>query len=473
MKWFVILYLSLILLHGCVGGNSGSQSSSAGISAAGGTAAAEDVVRAITTAPVEIRQLMFDYIEDEYLWYSDLPSVDLTDQNYADLYTLLGKLRKVPEDRFSNLANAINQSRRYQQGVSGTFGFRYTIRNEEPLEIRITSVDDFSSVAEAGIKRGDQVIAINDQLIATMDANSFSEVLFADRRLGVQHNLSILHPDGSEGEYQITRTEHELSPVRQQRIFDDFDSGRRVGYVQVEEFIGRTATQLPELRAGFVNEAIDDLILDLRYNGGGYVSVSRDLASSVYGQSQSQDIYTVLRYNDKNRANDITFPFLQFSDALTSLQRVFILTTSSTCSASEEVINGLRPFMEVVTIGTTTCGKPYASTQFELIPGLVNLNILDARSVNASGEGDFYNGLAPVCEVQDDPVLPFSDPNESLIGAALFYAENNRCADDANRTVLSSRSKLQLEDISDEVPSRPVYEDEPAHGALTLMPRHR
>ena len=96
----------------------------------------------------------------------------------------------------------------------------------------------------------------------------------------------------------------------------------------------------------------------MRYNSGGFVSVSRDLASSVYGQGQSTDVYTVLQHNDKNRSNDFTFPYVQFADAVTTLQRIFVLTTSATCSASEEVINGLKPFMEVITIGATTCGKP-------------------------------------------------------------------------------------------------------------------
>jgi len=432
--------LWLILLSGCGGGNSGDSSQSVGALDIGNTATVDDVLAAITTAPLDIRQEMFDFIEDEYLWYADLPSVDLNNERYADLRTLMEDLRKVPEDRFSGLANAVSQTQRFQQGISGTFGFRYTIRSQEPLDIRITSVDDFGTVAIAGIQRGDRVLAIDGQFVETLDASGFSQILFADQSLGVQHMLLIRHPDGSEAEYQITRTEHALSPIRRQQVFTNPVSGRRVGYVQVEEFILRTAEQLPQLRAGFVNEGLDDLILDLRYNGGGFVSVSRDLASSIYGQGQSGDVYTVLRYNDKNRRNDITFPYLQFDNALTTLQRVFVLTTGSTCSASEEVINGLTPFMEVITIGATTCGKPYASTQTVLIPGLVNMNILDARSVNANGEGDFYDGLPADCEVQDDPVLPFTDPNESLIAAALFYTENDRCANTADRQLLSANS---------------------------------
>ena len=436
MKSIISQGLCALLLAGCVGGNSGDRAKSDT-----DIATDDDVLRAVSTAPLSVRQEMFNYIEDEYLWYQDLPSVDLTVDTYADLRNLLEDLRKVPEDRFSYLANAVSQAQRFQLGVSGTFGFRYSVRGEDPLDIRIISVDDLGTVAQAGIQRGDRIMVIDGQSVEAMSADEFSQFLFADTSLGVQHTLLVRHPDGSEGEYQITRTEHLLSPIRRQQVFTSPASGRRVGYVQVEEFIGRTAELMPQMRAGFVSEALDDLILDLRYNGGGFVSVSRDLASSFYGESQPSNVYTVLQYNDKNRGNDITFPYLQFDNALTGLQRIFVLTTASTCSASEEVINGLKPFMEVITIGATTCGKPYASTQYQLIPGLMSMNVLDARSINANGEGDFYLGLPATCEVQDDPILPFTDPQESLISAALFYTENNRCPVSADRQVLSAGAR--------------------------------
>lgn len=455
MKYRFLPFFWAIALAGCVGGNSGSRTDFTNVAQA---PTYEDVVKAATTAPLSVRQEMFDYIEDEYLWYADLPSIDLTNPDYANLSTLLEDLRKVPEDRFSYLANAVSQAQRFQQGVSGTFGFRYTVRNEDPLDIRFTSVDDFGTVAEAGIQRGDRILSIDGQSLESISADEFSQIISADGSLGVQHTLLVRHPDGSEAEYQITRTEHALSPIRRQQVFTNPGSGRRVGYVQVEEFIVRTAEQMPQLRAGFVNAALDDLILDLRYNGGGYVSVSRDLASSFYGQGQASDVYTTLQYNDKNRDNDITFPYLQYSDAISTLQRIFVLTTSATCSASEEVINGLKPFMEVITVGETTCGKPYASTQYELIPGLVNMNVLDARSVNAIGEGDFFNGLAATCEAQDDPVLPFTNPAESLISEALFYTENNRCATAADRQVLSTSVQP--------LATAPVAEEAPAQGAI-------
>ena len=103
------------MLAGCGGGNSGDDNPGTVALETGTTATNDDVLTAITTAPVGTRQAMFDYIEDEYLWYADLPSVDLNDEKYADLRTLLEDLRKRPEDRFSGLANAVSQVQRFQE----------------------------------------------------------------------------------------------------------------------------------------------------------------------------------------------------------------------------------------------------------------------------------------------------------------------------------------------------------------------
>jgi hypothetical protein len=131
MKSIISQGLCALLLAGCVGGNSGDRAKSDT-----DIATDDDVLRAVSTAPLSVRQEMFNYIEDEYLWYQDLPSVDLTDDTYADLRNLLEDLRKVPEDRFSYLANAVSQAQRFQLGVSGTFGFRYSVRGEDPLAIK-------------------------------------------------------------------------------------------------------------------------------------------------------------------------------------------------------------------------------------------------------------------------------------------------------------------------------------------------
>ncbi len=391
-----------------------------------------DVLLALTTASLSTRQALLAHMEDRYLWYRDLPDLDITQEKYSDLGILLNDLKKQPEDRFSALVNTATQQQRIDQGVTGSFGLRFSLRsasdaeNPESVDLRIAGVDDFGTVGLAGIQRGDRVIGAEGKSIDELGYNGFLD-LFSEPGLGVTRELEIRHPNGSEQSYNITRTEHALNPVRKQTIFTHPDTGRRVGYVLIEEFIRLTSDQLALYRQDYAGLGLDDLIVDLRYNSGGLVSASRDLASSIYGQTQSGDVYTELRRNDKYTQENSSFLFRQFDSAFNSLNRVFILTTGSTCSASEEVINGLRAFTEVITIGSVTCGKPYASRSFNLVPELLSVNVLDSRSVNALGEGDFYTGFVPTCEAIDDPTLPFSDPRESLVSVALYYAETGQC----------------------------------------------
>lgn len=421
---------------------------------------------AVTTATLSTRQALLDHMEDRYLWYQDLPSLDLSLEEYADLRVLLDDLRKQPEDRFSVLIDTAAQQQRIDGGVSGSYGLRFIQRatgdpqTNEGIDIRIAGVDDFGTVALAGVQRGDRIIGAEGKSIEELGFDGFREI-FSEPGLGVERSLRIRHPDGSERTVTISRTEHTLNPVRRQAIFTHPDTGRRVGYVLVEEFIRLTSDQLTTFRAEYGRAGLDDLIVDLRYNGGGLVSASRDLASSIYGQAQVGDVYTILQKNDKHTDENFTFNFRQFENAFTSLERVFVLTTQSTCSASEEVINGLKPFMEVITIGDVTCGKPYASRSFNLIPDLVSVNVLDSRSVNALGEGDFFAGIAPTCIAEDDPVLPYSDPQESLVSVALHYAEFNECP-----LTDSVRQTATLANTSGSTTAFPITDGQRSQGAI-------
>ncbi len=392
----------------------------------------------VQSEPV-VRQALFEHMVDRYLWFDQLPDLDLADESNANLRTLIASLRKQPEDRFSSVVNAVSFGDRVELGVVGSYGVRFFLRAEVPLDLRVAVVDDFGAAGLAGVQRGDRVTAVNGVALDEAGLEGFNEA-FSGQEPGDSAVLSILHPDGREADYAFARTEHSLNPVRKVSILESSGIDRRVAYVQVNEFIELTRSQLDGMRSFLSEEQPDELILDMRYNPGGLVSVSRDLASSLYGNSAATDVYTVLTRNEKHRDEDFTYLFRQFDNALNTLSRVFVLTTRSTCSAAEEVINGLAPFLDVVAIGTTTCGKPYAARPFSLVENYVIANVLESRSVNANGEGDFFAGLAPDCIVADDPLVPFGDTRDSLTAAALDYIRTDACpqavvlADDAGNS---------------------------------------
>ena len=181
----------------------------------------------------------------------------------------------------------------------------------------------------------------------------------------------------------------------------------------------------------FQAAGVSDVVVDLRYNGGGYLYIASELAYMLGGtRIASGATFEKLIYNDKHQEKNSTIGFPMTSTAgqslpTLSLPRVLIITAPGTCSASESVINGLTPFINVIRIGGTTCGKPYGFVQAN--------NCGDAffaiqfQGVNNVGFGDYTNGFAPTCTVADDFTHPLGDPTEGRLSAALSYSATGSC----------------------------------------------
>ena len=174
-----------------------------------------------------------------------------------------------------------------------------------------------------------------------------------------------------------------------------------------------------------------ELIVDLRYNGGGSISVARDLASMIGGIELAGRVFTHLRYNAKHPENNTVYAFSSSSSELPAaplngLNRVIFITAEGTASASELVINGLIPHKNVIQIGATTFGKPYGFLPVDAC-GLT-YNAVSFETVNALGMGRYDSGLAPTCEVPDDLDHQLGDPAEARLASALHYIKTGSCS---------------------------------------------
>jgi hypothetical protein len=186
--------------------------------------------------------------------------------------------------------------------------------------------------------------------------------------------------------------------------------------------------------AQFAQAGIDDLVLDIRYNGGGYLYIASELGYMIAGAPVSGHTFEKLNFNDKHPekssdpANTLPFYNTDTNDrSLPSLglKRVFVLTGPGTCSASESIINSLKPFVEVITIGGATCGKPYGFIQKNNC-GTAYFAI-EFEGVNSKGQGGYVNGFAPSCAAADDLEHGFGDSNERLLKTALAYQSTGAC----------------------------------------------
>jgi carboxyl-terminal processing protease len=244
----------------------------------------------------------------------------------------------------------------------------------------------------------------------------------------------------------LSAAEFALTPVQSgQRVFSQ--GGRRIGYVFIKDMISQVGSPLGTTMTSFKNQGIDELVLDLRYNGGGLVSMGSTVASYASGSPHTGKVYTRLLYNDQQSGNNQTFAFGN-PGSWAGFPRVYVLMGERTCSASEQVINGLRGVgVTVVAIGDVTCGKPVGFLPDDDGWG-TTYSIVNFEGVNALNEGRYFNGLAPTCAVAEDFAQPIGALADPLLVAAAFHADNNGCPVSLSRESPSARQSN---------PARPRY----------------
>lgn len=246
--------------------------------------------------------------------------------------------------------------------------------------------------------------------------------------------------------------------------------GRRVGYIQFNDHEAGAQDDLITAFRQVRDAGAQDLVLDLRFNSGGFLYIAQTAASLIAGPAVDGQVFERLQYNDKRgaetEARTLRFgPNVQSGEAMYAtgtelprlgLPRVYVLTSRTTCSASESIINGLRGVdVQVVLVGDTTCGKPYGFQQrnnceWAFFP-------IEFKGSNAKGFGDYTSGFTPTCRVVDNPAVPADSPNDPLLVAALHHVDNGSCPAGTGGAVLSARKLADASSNPTPAPSRPAW----------------
>jgi len=376
----------------------------------------------------DMRSWVYDNMQDYYLFYDQVdPNVAL--QAFDDLDTLVRQLRVQPFDSFSTISDEAGYTARFTEGETFDFGWR--LQRNQRNEFFLKLVETNSPLAEAGVERGDQVLSINGIPMAEFIQQTSAQINAAlgieDERVTI--DLSIGKLAGDTVDVSVTKSTYPLETVLDTQVIDH--NGTQVGYLHFYQFIDTSAAELSTAFTALKAANVSELVLDLRYNGGGRVVIANELASYIAGTGKTDKPFATYRPNDKYADNTVSINFVNQAQAL-DLNRVFILQSADTCSASELVVNGLRPFMEVITVGATTCGKPYASNA-RAACGKV-MSALELESTNADGAGGYYDGIDADCLVSENVSLPLGSPSEPLFKAALDYASIGTCNTLAART---------------------------------------
>ncbi len=293
-----------------------------------------------------------------------------------------------------------------------------------------------SPAQKAGILRGDIISKVNGQ---SLSISNYAALLFSGSTftfgLAQLSNQSLVDTDITKS---VTATVFQQDPVLLDSVYSV--GGRTIGYVVYNQFIpgpnNSTSTiydqELDAIFAKFKAQGVNELVVDLRYNSGGYTSSSANLASLIGRGVDASKIYFTEQWNSSITAylrkeyGDEFFNqrFITKSQNIGgNLSRVYVLTTDWTASASELIINGLRPYMTVATIGTTTVGKNVGSITVTDDSGEFAWGIqpIVFKSFNSLGQSDYSTGFVPSVEVEEPLVLEaLGDTREALLNEALF-----------------------------------------------------
>jgi carboxyl-terminal processing protease len=355
-----------------------------------------------------------------YYWYATLPaSVDAVSYTSAD--ALLDALRQQPLDRFSYITTqAANQS---FYGAGQYVGFGLGFRLSTANDLVVTQVFPDGPADQAGLVRGDTVTGLNGASVPSLVAsNQLDAVLGAGSSVGATIAFTYTDLQSRSHTANVTSAVVTQPSVSETKILQV--GNRKAGYFLFNSFIDTTNDALDRAFSRFADLGVTELIIDERYNGGGEVSVAQHLASLIAGNSYTGKTLGTLTFNDKHADQNQAIAFQNVTDPL-NLTRVVFITSRSSASASEFIINSLVPYLKVVTVGHATFGKPVGENGFNVCTNV--LYPITFKIENSRGYGDYFDGLPATCSAADDLTHPLGDPEERSLAAALGYVRTGGC----------------------------------------------
>lgn len=430
-----------------------------------------------------IRDSVFLYAKEDYYWYDALPTYDAFNPRSftatADLDALTKEVNAISQYKINPVTNlpyeyyAPNPGEaKYSfiddgkvstelNGVTGDFGFAPFFNSA--TDLRVKYVYAGSPADKAGIKRGYQIMAINS-ITSFNSANATVVQQIVDAYSNSSTiTMTLQRPDGTSFTTTLNAVVYTVKPLITSKVIDQ-GNGKKVGYMVFNSFVvlKNVQSQLDSLFSAFKTSGITDLIVDLRYNGGGYVETAEYLDNLIAPATTSNALMYSAYYNNtltagkavllKNQVrkddNGTSYNYSQINFSVAAnqtkfgtshplnLSRVFFIVTGSTASASELTINNLRPYMNVQLVGHNTYGKPVGF--FDIDINKYKLYIPEFETKNSAGQGGYYTGMLPASAdypgyyAADDVTKNFGDVTESLLASTLNYISSGNYKITAN-----------------------------------------
>jgi len=434
----------------------------------------------------KIKDSVFLYAKEDYLWYNALPAYatfnprsfsgadDITalnnEVNAISQYAINPNTGK-PYEYYSDSPGEAKYSfiddgtvSTELNGVHGDFGFAPFYNTV--TDLRVKYVYPGSPADLAHIKRGYQITSINGNTNLSYDGGNYGNSTNLNFVINAYSNsntisMTLKKPDGTT--LTVTNMNvatYTVNPVLKDTVFDQ-GNGHKVGYIVFNSFTSSANAnpQLDPIFSNFAAQGVTDLVVDLRYNGGGYVSTAEHIDNLIVPAAKTNTLMYNTYYNDiltsgkevllkkqwrKDPSTGQDYNYGQFDYSVAgnavnfsksgqlNVSRVFFIITGSTASASELTINNLRPVMDVQFIGETSYGKPVGF--FDIDINKYQLYIPEFYTQNSAGKGGYYAGFTPGStdypgvSDYDDVTKDFGDPTEGLLAHALNYVKTGTYA---------------------------------------------
>jgi carboxyl-terminal processing protease len=457
--------LIALSLTSCGGGGGAGGTSLVPTSTAAGQCGAS-----LTTQKDWIRS----YMDQAYLWYNEIPPVDANGANFvlpltqvnglgvpASLDNYFNALRTpnttasgARRDQFSFTYSTTEWNKLSQSGVEFGYGIQWAaIASTPPRKYIVAFTEPNSPAGNNNVLRGAEIVSVDgEDFVNGSNVDVLNAGLFPSS--AGKQTAFVLRDVGAATTRTVTLTSGDITKTPVQNVKTVDTATGKVGYLTFNDHIATSEQQLIDAINTLKAANITDLVLDLRYNGGGYLYIAAELAYMIAGASRTNGKnFESTRYNNKRSNENGNTPFYNASCILVqsgnnfqctneqplptlNLSRVYVIATADTCSASEAIINGLRGIdVDVRLLGSTTCGKPYGFTAKDNCG--VSYFPIEFQGVNHKGFGDYSDGFIPGagnlptnvqgCAVADDYTKQLGDPAEGMFAAALNYRSSGAC----------------------------------------------
>ncbi|MCB2085280.1 MAG: peptidase S41 [Sphingomonadaceae bacterium] len=426
-----LLAVSLAACGGGGGSGGGNPISGGGGSSGGGS----------STCSLSARQDFVKAVIDEWYLFPTLVNNSVNKASHSDVQSYIDALvapaRAESKDRyFTYITSIAEENAFFNSGSSAGFGVRLgydTVNNR----VFVIEVFETGPAFAQGFDRGTELISIGTsastlQSVSSLMANGGPQAVIdalGPSDAGLSRTFVIRPVGGANTQVTVSKADYSLDPVSDRygaKIIDD--GGKKVGYINLRTFIDSADADLRTAFDTFRQQGVTEVIVDLRYNGGGLVRIA-ELFGDLLGRNYSGQVFSRTTLRSSKSSENSTRNFTTQSQAITATKIAFI-GRGGTASASELVTNSMIPYLgnNMALVGTNTYGKPVGQYGFDKAECDDRLRVVTFKTENRDGQGEYFTGLASVvpntCAANDDIFTQLGDPNEASVAQALSFLRN-------------------------------------------------